>query len=434
MRFLRGICRIVFGLLFVLSGFLKAIDPIGTSLKIKEYLGVFGMDFLDSLSIPGAILLSTAEFVVGVAILKGLRIRLFSKVALVFVSIFAAITLFVFIYNPISDCGCFGEAVHLDNGATFFKNIVLLAIALFIFFQRNNYVPITRPKTEWYYLAGYTLLIFSLQIYTLRKIPQIDFGYYKPGTDLVASRNKNRERVYETTFIYEKEGEQQTFTLDNLPDSTWNYVDTKTILVSGAPEDSSTDLTFMDSTGNGVEDDIVNRQGPLFFVSIHNAGRIGDRSVEKIIELADTLQAHNLKLYILSANTVEATEALFSGYAGDGLEEKIEILYADYKAVISFNRSNGGLTYINSGVIVKKWARGDYPVKTLGEILSQDPEVITAKSQISERLFAEIALFVILCFIFIIRFFSKISYRKYLNALVHGESDEELEDDPESNL
>ena len=431
MRLLRGICRFVFGLLFVLSGFLKAIDPIGTSLKIKEYLGAFGMDFLDTLSVPGAILISTAEFVVGVAMLKGLRMNLFSKISLGFISVFTVITLFVFIYNPISDCGCFGQAVRLSNGATFVKNLILFGMALFVFFQRKNYVPIAKPKTEWYYLAAYTALIVGLQVYSLRHIPQIDFGLYKPGTDLVASQSANQERVYETTFIYEKEGQQQEFDIDNLPDSTWTYIDARTQLVGGAPEDSSADLSFIDSNGNAVGDEILQQEGPQFFVSIYNAGKLHHRAMEKIRQLADTLHSHNMTLYILSSSPVEETELLFEECMN--MEMNLELLYADYKAVISFNRSNGGLTYVDNGVIVKKWARGDYPVGRLAAVLQQDPEVITAKAQIGERLFAEISLFVILSFIFIIRFFSKISYRKYLNALVLGESDEDLEEDPESN-
>ncbi|MBQ2133828.1 MAG: DoxX family protein, partial [Bacteroidales bacterium] len=136
MRILRAICRVVFGILFVFSGFIKAIDPIGSALKIKEYFGAMHLAFMDFLSIPGAILLSTTEFIIGVAILKGLRINLFSKLALWFISFFTLLTLWIYLFNPVSDCGCFGEAIHLSNKATFIKNLVLLAAALVIFLQR----------------------------------------------------------------------------------------------------------------------------------------------------------------------------------------------------------------------------------------------------------------------------------------------------------
>ena len=406
MRLLRAICRCIFGILFILSGFLKGIDPIGNALKIKEYLGAFHLDFLDFLSIPGAIILSCAEFLVGVAILKGLRIKLFSKIALWFISFFTLLTLIILIFNPVSDCGCFGEALHLSNQATFIKNLILLGAAVLIYLQRQKIAPVASAKVEWGYLAAYAALILCLQGYSLKNIPQIDFGIYKPGTDLVAKQQYNQEREYETTFIYSKDGKQEEFTINNLPDSTWTFVDARTELVGGAIEDASINFSFIDGEGNAIGNEIVNTPGPVFFISIYNARALGKRSVEKIISLAERLQSHNLKLYIISANTAEETEALFGPYTAlQGTE--YDILYADYKAVISFNRSSGGLTYVNSGIIVEKWARGNYPTSNLDKILAEDPEIITAQEQIREQLFAEIALFVILFLIVIIRFLSK---------------------------
>lgn len=413
MKFLRAICRFSFGIMFVLSGFLKGIDPIGNALKIKEYLGAFHLGFLDFLSIPGGILLSAAEFVVGVAILKGLRIRLFSKIALWFISFFTLLTLIIALFNPVEDCGCFGEALHLSNTATFLKNLFLLGAALAVYLQRDKFHPIAAPKVEWGYLAAYAVLIMVLQGYSLRNLPQIDFGIYKPGTDLVASQQINQEREYETTFIYSKGGREESFTLDNLPDSTWTFVDAVSRLKGGAVEDKSVDFSFMDADGNAVGNEIVKSSGPVFFISIYNARALGGRATGRIMELADSLNAHGLKLYIISANSVEDTQALFEQYAsleGTGYD----ILYADHKAVISFNRSSGGLTYVDNGVIVKKWSRGNYPIKSIEKILSQDPEIITATAQIDERLFAEISLFIILFLIVIIRFISKIMYGRSL--------------------
>ena len=431
MRILMGIARFLFGILFVLSGFLKAIDPIGSALKVKEYLGAMHLGFMDFLSIPSAILLSTAEFLVGVAILKGLRIKLFSKIALGFISFFTLLTLWIYIFNPVSDCGCFGEALHLSNKATFFKNLILLGAALLVWWKREKFQPIASPKVEWGYLIAYGVLIIALQGYSLRNIPQIDFGIYKSGTDLVAQQQENQEREYETTFTYEKDGIQETFTLNALPDSSWTFVDAHSALVGGAAEDASVEFSFIDAEGNSVGNEIVNTRGPVFFISIYNARALGHRAVEKIIELADTLHNHNLKLYIISANSVEDTRALFEPYSGlEGYE--YEILYADYKAVISFNRSSGGLTYVNNGIIIEKWARGNYPLRSLDKILSQDPEVIMVKAQIREQLFAEIALFIILFLIVIIRFFSKIMYRQSLLKLhSHNVEGQETENLPE---
>lgn len=418
MRFLRAISRFGFGLLFILSGFLKAIDPIGSALKIKEYLDAFHMDWIDFISIPSALLLAGAEFIVGVAILKGLRMKLFSKIALGFISFFTLLTLIIYIFNPVSDCGCFGEAIKLSNAATFYKNLVLLAFALIVFFQRDKFKPIATPKVEWGYIFIYAAIIFGIEVYSLKNMPQIDFGVYKPGTDLIATQQQNQEREYETTFIYSKDGEEREFTLNDLPDSTWTFVDAKSVLVRGAAEDSSVDFSFLDGEGMPVGNEILESGGAVFFISIYNAKAIGNSGVEKIIRLADTLKSHNLKLYILSANSVEETWALFEPYRQlNGVE--YEILYADYKAIISFNRSSGGLTYINDGVIITKWARGNYPFDSIGDILKEDPEIITSKEQIAEHLFAEVSLFIILFLIVIIRITSKILHNKRVSKLLH---------------
>lgn len=401
MKLIRAICRFAFGILFVLSGFLKAVDPVGTSLKFKEYFGALHLDFLDFLSIPCGILLTSAEFLVGVAILKGLRIQLFSKIALGFISFFTLLTLWIAIANPVSDCGCFGEALHLSNRDTFIKNLFLLGAALVVFFQRYRFCPIAKPKVEWGYLALYGALILSLQVYTLRNIPQIDFGLYKPGTDLVATQQSIQERVYETVLVYSKDGKEENFTLDNLPDSTWTFVDAQNRLVSGAKEDASVDFSFIDAQGNPIGNVVLEAEDPVFLVSVYNAAGLDSSRVGEIFALADTLRTKDVDLYIVSSNSAEQTEELFAG---------LEILYSDYKAVISLNRSNGGLTYINDGIVVKKWGNRNYPIRQTGKILAEDPEVITATTQIDERLFAEISLFVILFLIVIIRFFSKIIY------------------------
>lgn len=417
MKFLRAICRFAFGLLFIFAGFIKGIDPIGTALKIKEYIGAFHLDSLDFLSIPLSLILTWAEFLIGVAILKGLKMRLFSKIALAFIITFTLLTLWIAIANPVSDCGCFGEAIHLSNKATFIKNLILLGAALVIFFQRDKYHTIARPKVEWGYLGIYSILIIGLQIYSLMKIPQIDFGIYKPGTDLIARQQQYQEREYETTFIYSKDGKEKTFTINDLPDSTWTFVDAKSVLVSGAAEDASVDFSFIDSHGNPVGNEIVQQKGPVFFISIYNAKALGPRAVKKIMNLADTLYRHNLQLYIISANSVETTQALFEPYEQeDG--RTYSILYSDYKAVISLNRSSGGLTYVNSGIIIKKWARENYPIDNITDILKEDPEIITAQTRISEQLFAEVSLFVILCLIMIIRFISRLVYKPQFKTAI----------------
>src|SRR5574344_1104691 len=131
MRYLRALCRIIIGVVLIISGYFKAVDPIGTELKIKEYLNVFHIGFLKATALPLGILLCAIEFLVGVCILKGLRMKLFTKIALGLILFFSIVTLLNYTVLPVSDCGCFGDIIKLTAFETFLKNIILLPLIFF---------------------------------------------------------------------------------------------------------------------------------------------------------------------------------------------------------------------------------------------------------------------------------------------------------------
>lgn len=403
MRYLRAICRFTVGIIFILSGFLKAVDPIGNSLKIDEYLKAFHLGFLDFTSVPAGILLSAAEFLIGVCILKGIKMKLFSRVALIFISFFTLLTLYSAIFNPVQDCGCFGEAIHLSNWETFFKNVILLGCAIVIFLQRDQFKPIASAKWNYIYIGGYSALILGISICSLLYLPQIDFGVFKAGTDLTTSADAQPEHEYEVVFTYSKDGEEKTFTLENLPDSSWTFVDSQTKLISASSyTDGNTELILKTGDGIYVTNEVLGSGRPLFLLSLYNCSRISAKKLERIAAIRDTLVASGADFYILSGNTPEESEALFTNF---------NILYTDYKNAISLNRSNGGLTYINDGTVIRKWSSRETPDR-FDDVLCEDSEVVTANVVIKEQLFVEITIFVILFMILIIRFFSKIIYSR----------------------
>ncbi len=407
MRYLRGICRFAVGMVFILSGFLKAIDPVGNSLKIDEYLKAFHLGFFDFLSMPAGFILSCAEFLIGVAILKGIKMKWFTKAALWFISFFTLLTLYSALFSPVEDCGCFGEAIHLSNWGTFLKNLLLLGSTLLIFYQRDKFKPIASPYWEKIYLGCYTALITGISLYALIFLPQIDFGNFKAGTDVASSLGEAPEMEYKAKFIYAKDGVEREFTMENMPDSTWEFVDTVTELVAVDDKASATaDFILKDSLGNYVTREILAGESPLFFVSIYNSKKIGKEGATRISELQEQLYKRDAKLYIVSGNSPEETESMI---AANNLA--ITPLYTDYKSSISINRSNGGVTYLDNGTIIAKWSRWNYP-KDVEKLLGEDPEIVTANGIIDEQLFMEISLFIILFMIMIVRFISKIILRR----------------------
>ena len=411
MRFLRAISRFLTGAVFILSGFLKIIDPVGFGLKISEYLTAFHLGWLAPLSVCMGIVLSAAEFIIGVCVLKGIKMRFFTLLALVFISFFTLLTFVSALWNPVSDCGCFGEAVHLTNWETFFKDVVLLACAVLIYVQRNKFKPIADSFWEIVYLCVYGALIVGIAVYSLMNLPLIDFGAYKAGTDLEASVGVGAEREYETTFIYSKDGREQEFDIDNIPDSTWQFVDARTVLVKAAGrEDGLIDFALKNRDGEYVTEEILNSPDPVFFISLYK--KETPRIAERASRLRDLLKriAPSASVYLINGNSMEETDP------SEGQpEEAVPVLYTDYKTALTLNRSNGGLTYLSKGMIVDKWACGNYPFRKLEKLLAADPDIVTARVVIREQLSAEFFLLLVFFMILIVRFFSK---RIYIRSLV----------------
>ncbi len=425
MHILRAISRFIIGITFILSGFLKAIDPVGVALKIDEYLNAFHLGFLDFTARPAGVLLSAIEFLIGVCILKGLKMQFFSKIALWFVSFFTLLTFYSALFNPVQDCGCFGEAFHLTNWQTFFKNILLLACSCIVYFQRSKFIPIAKPFWENIYIGCYSAFILIVSIGALLYLPPIDFGGFKAGTDLRSAVENQPEIEYETTFTYSKNGENKEFTLNNLPDSTWTFVeaDTKQISASSVVGDVI-NFILKNSNGEYVTEQVLDSEKPTFFVSIYYPDRLSQKRIERVLDLRDSVMARGAGFYIVSGNNSEQTEKTFgipsaASYDTDSADGGLtpsgitadDILYTDYKTALLFNRSNGGAVYVNDGTIISKWSKYRYPAKKLGKLLNEDYEVVMANTIINEQIFIEISLIAILLMILTFRIISKRRYK-----------------------
>ena len=257
MRFLRGLCRVLFALTFIFSGVLKLLDPVGTGLIVHEYLSFMHLDFLDSGAIVLGIALATLEFLIGICVLSGLRLRIVAWVALILTAFFTILTFYLMRFNPISDCGCFGEAIHLTNTQTFIKNVVLLVLAILIFLGRKRATRVAPAPLEWVFIALFALVGLSVALRALATIPQVDFTAYRVGSSLDELAQENQAR-FETTFIYTKDGHTEEFTLDNLPDDSWTYLDSKTVQLGGSTRMAQVDFT------------LDQMEGPVLAVSVHH--------------------------------------------------------------------------------------------------------------------------------------------------------------------
>ena len=205
MKLLRLISRILVGIVFVFSGFVKAIDPLGSTYKFSDYFTAFGMGFLEPLAFPLAIFLSSAELIIGVTLLLSYRMKVMSWILLIFMSFFTVLTFILALTNPVTDCGCFGDALILTNWETFGKNVVIMAFTLIIFIYRKQYPEIRSAMVEWSVIVAFFLGSVFLSLYCYNNLPLLDFRPYSVGTnipDAMTIPEDAPQAVYETRLYY----------------------------------------------------------------------------------------------------------------------------------------------------------------------------------------------------------------------------------------
>lgn len=379
MRFLRGLCRVLFALTFILSGILKLLDPVGTGLIVHEYLSFMHLDFLDSGAIVLGIALATLEFLIGICVLSGLRLRIVAWVALILTAFFTILTFYLMRFNPISDCGCFGEAIHLTNTQTFIKNVVLLVLAILIFLGRKRATRVAPAPLEWVFIALFALVGLSVALRALATIPQVDFTAYRVGSSLDELAQENQAR-FETTFIYTKDGHTEEFTLDNLPDDSWTYLDSKTVQLGGSTRMAQVDFT------------LDQMEGPVLAVSVHHPDALRAENVERIEAFRTAALAAGIQPVVYGPTETYET--------------------ADWKSLLTLNRSNGGAVFFNDGTIVAKWANSELPKVDLHAVLQEDPDVLILKHRIREQLYVSILIAGVLVLLVLMRVLCKLLIKK----------------------
>ena len=226
----RRFCGFICGFVFFLSGIVKLMDPVGAGLVIDSYLDFLHLGFLGFASKTLGVIFALGETVLGTALITGVWRKVTAIAALSLQGFFTLLTILLVIFNPLMDCGCFGEAIHLTHLQTLCKNLIICALLLFAFIPMRN---LGRPKKRKFVSFGLVCTsIVAFTVYSLFYLPMIDFTDYKPGTGLASSRAEQEtsdEDAYESVFIYEKDGVQKEFSLESLPDSTWTFVSTNTI-------------------------------------------------------------------------------------------------------------------------------------------------------------------------------------------------------------
>jgi len=348
-------------LTFIFSGFVKAVDPLGTQYKIADYLTALGIAHVpDWLTLGSAVGLAALEFTLGVLLLFAIQRRLVSRVIFVFLCLMTLVTLWIFIANPVSDCGCFGDAIHLTNGQTLLKNVILLACAYVVMRKPMEMFRFVSESNQWIAIHWTLFFVLALSVYCLYKLPVLDFRPYRVGTNLIKSMEipEGAEAPqFETTFILQKDGKQQEFTLDNYPDSTWEFVDSKTVQTKAGYVPPIHDLVIEDRTsGEDVTQSLLGAKGYTFLLVSPHLEKASDANFGDIDRIYEYAQAENVPFYCVTASGDDAI-----GQWQERTGAEYPFLTADETALKTAIRSNPGLILLKDSTVVRKWSHNALP-------------------------------------------------------------------------
>lgn len=351
--------RFTLALVFAFSGFVKAVDPMGTVYKMGDYAEALGLSVPIGLLFVGAMLLIAIEYVMGICLFFGLYRKFYLSLAIAFLSVMAPLTLYLALYNPVTDCGCFGDAVVLTNWQTFGKNLILLLMAIVTLIGRKRVWCLMSDRTRWLIFVYAVVSISVFMPYNLRHLPPIDFRPYHIGANIIADMtvpDDAPQDEYETLFVLEKEGLRCTFTDDNYPDSTWTFVSRENRLVSRGYIPPITDFHLATLDGEDVTWEVLEEPGYTFLVVAHDLERTNEGMLDVLNDLYDYAIVNGYAFYMITSSGEEATRKWTEHTAA-----AYPYLQADEIQLKTMIRSNPGLIVLKDATVVDKWSAADMP-------------------------------------------------------------------------
>ena len=347
--------RLLIGLVFVFSGFVKAVDPLGTVYKIEDYFVAFGgvLVNLTVIAYPVAFLLIALEFLIGLNLIFQVRLKLSVLVAFLFMLLMTPLTLYIAIYNPVTDCGCFGDALKITNWQTFNKNVLFFILTLILIIFRKQFQKIFLPQIERVLVSLFMVIIFGFMLYNLTHLPLLDFRPYQVGVNIPEAMSIPEGAptdVYEYNFIYEKDSSKQSFSLDQLPDSSWTFVSQESKLVVEGYKPPVHDFQILNSEFEDVTDMILSYKGKTYLLIVYDVHKASEKGMRKFNEFISKITDPSIRIYALTASSTEDTQEF---------KQKHGLSFPFYKVdpitLKTMIRANPGVMQLENGTIKAKW-------------------------------------------------------------------------------
>ena len=355
------VCRYLLASVFLFSGYVKAVDPLGTVYKNLDYFDALGLTTFNFAAVPFAFFLFSLEFLLGACLLLGVYRKYSTILILLFMLFMTPFTLYIAIADPVTDCGCFGEALLISNWQTFFKNIILLLASFVVFFGWKRMKPLLSHRFEPFALTWNILFVLFFSFYCFLYLPILDFRPYKIGAylpELMEIPEDAEPDEYKSTLVYSKDGVEKEFTLEDYPrnDDSWTFVDSRSKLIKKGYEPPVHDFVILTEDGEDITDQVLENPSYTFLLIAYDLTKANDSRVDEINEIYDYALEHGYDFYTLTSSL------------SDDIEKWISLTGAEYPfctmdeiTLKTIVRSNPGLVLMKGGIIVNKWPSRTIP-------------------------------------------------------------------------
>lgn len=348
-KILVWVMRLLVGATFVFSGFAKTVDPWGFVYKLQEYLAAWGLDWLPREALLClAIGLAMLEFVCGLMLALGCLRRAAVWILSAMMAVMLPLTFYIMIANPVADCGCFGDAWVLSNTATFFKNLVLAAMLVCLILWNAGVGTLIDPLLQWIGITASVLYCLVLSVIGWWIQPVVDFRPFPVGSSLIAEVDDSG-----IGMVYERDGEERTFGVDDLPDDSWTFVRREGQLAGERA------IAIYDGDEE-VAENVIKPDGMQVLLTVPEPGLHGRARSHMCNKLSDYVGARGgsmLGLVPLSGDSLDAWIRMYN--------PKFTVLTMEDSQVKELARGDAGLVYLEDGQV--QWKRnlysfpGDFP-------------------------------------------------------------------------
>ncbi len=353
------VSRVLLALVFIFSGFVKAVDPMGTAFKIQDYCTAFQWNFLYDYAKFLSFILFSFEMVLGEVLLFGISRRKAPWAATVFLTLMTALTLYLAIADPIQDCGCFGDAIILTNWQTFWKNIILLTLSMIVCLSKSEMYKVYSGRAARWAMVICILIPFSIGAHSLRHLPIFDFRPYRIGNYLpelmTIPEDAPRDSIV-MEYYFAKDGVEKSFTAKNIPtgDTAWHYVRREQRIVRKGYVPPIHDFVVLHPTMGDITEDILQDSSYTFLWVSRRLEIANQRPGPYLKDLEAYTSQYGYHLFVLTASEDDRIQEWIYEY-----DLTTPFCSVDETTLKTMIRANPGLMLLKRGTVINKWSASE---------------------------------------------------------------------------